>query len=397
MVKIIRCAPLLLLPLSGLIPLACSAEPFSTEPITIDNTCTPPVACSELVDCYSNGNYELGTECRNNLCLCPAWEGMSPLPCCLKGAGPNDCRRQCRHVDECEPEQCAGSTGATAAGSGGGAGGQGGGDGGGGGEGGSSAAACSTAADCTEKPADARCGDVQCVNGACRLTFKPVEKLSSQIRGDCVSTYCDGQGGTIVLPDGEDDYNDGKECTFDTCDNLLAQSIPLPNGSQCPESGVGVCFDGKCSECVDGIAEVCANGFACDALLCVPVACWQNKNGSVDWPLETGVDCGGQCYPCFSPQTCKTGSDCADGICSGGKCALPTHSDGIKNDNETGVDCGCTNCVPCPDGFECETWENCQSLVCWAGKCQAPKCNDGRQNGDETGVDCGAPCSNSCP
>jgi hypothetical protein len=117
----------------------------------------------------------------------------------------------------------------------------------------------------------------------------------------------------------------------------------------------------------------------------------------VDSPLETGIDCGGQCYPCFNPQTCNVETDCADGVCSAGMCALPTHSDGIKNDNETGVDCGCINCAPCPDGFECEKGENCQSLVCWGGKCQAPKCNDGRQNGDETGIDCGASCNNSCP
>jgi hypothetical protein len=122
MVKIIRYVPLLLLPLPGLIPLACSTEP----PIAIDNTCTPPVACSKLEDCYSNGNKELGTECRGNLCLCPDWEGMSQRPCCAKGAPPNVCWRVCSHIDECEPEQCAGSTGASSSGSGGGGGGAGG-------------------------------------------------------------------------------------------------------------------------------------------------------------------------------------------------------------------------------------------------------------------------------
>jgi len=389
--KIIRYAPLLLLPLLGLIPLACSAEPFSTEPIIVNDPCAPPVACEELVDCYSDGNYELGTECRNNQCVCPPLKGMSPLPCCLKGAAPNDCRRQCRHVDECEPEPpCAGST---ASSSGGGAGGQ----GGGGGEGGSNAAACSTAADCTEKPADARCGDVQCVNGECRVTFKPIEKISSQLRGDCVSTYCDGQGATILLPDGEDSYNDGKECSFDTCNNLSAQNILLPNGSPCPELGVGVCFNGNCVECLDGIGEVCGNGFACDAFYCVPVLCTQSENGMLDSPLETGVDCGGSCQPCFHPQGCDEAADCVERVCMGGKCALPTHSDGVKNDNETGIDCGCLNCALCPDDFGCDTGQNCKSGVCWGGKCQVPACDDGVQNGDENGVDCGDACNSVCP
>jgi hypothetical protein len=87
----------------------------------------------------------------------------------------------------------------------------------------------------------------------------------------------------------------------------------------------------------------------------------------------------------------------ADGVCSAGKCALPPHSDGVKNDNETGIDCGCDNCNLCPDDFECETGNNCQSLVCWAGKCLAPKCDDGRKNGDETGIDCGGSCNAACP
>lgn len=397
MTKIVRYAPSLLL--LGLIPLACSEEP-----IFVDNTCPPPAACEDLADCYSGGNYELGTECRNSQCLCPDWEGMSPLPCCLKGADPFNCQRQCRQIEECEPQECTGPTSTTTASSSGGGGegiggsGGGGGGGGEGGGGGASAPECQTAADCTEKLADARCGAVECISGECQVTFRPIEKIDSQVRGDCLSTYCDGQGAAIVLPDGEDDYNDGRECTFDTCDKLVAQNIPLPNGSPCPESGVGVCFDGKCAECMDDDAfSNCGIGFSCDALLCVSSACGQNKNGMADPPLETGVDCGGQCYPCFGLQKCKTGADCADGVCSLGKCALPTHSDGIKNDNETGVDCGCVNCAPCQDGFECEIGDNCQSLVCWAGKCQAPKCNDGRQNGDESGIDCGAPCGNACP
>ena len=385
MIKIVRYAPALLL--LGLIPLACSEAA-----ITIDNTCTPPVRCDELAECYSDGNYELGTECRNNLCMCPEWEGMSRLPCCRKGADPFNCKRQCRPIEECEPEQCGDTTTTASTGSGAGATGA-----GGAGAGGASIPRCDTAADCTEKPADARCGEVACINGECRLTFKPIAKIDSQIRGDCVSTYCDGQGATIVLPDGEDVYNDGKECTFDTCENLLKQNIPLPNVSPCPETGVGVCFDGQCVECINAVAETCGNGFACDALLCVSATCWQEKNGMVDSPLETGVDCGGQCYPCFSPQTCNTAADCADGVCFGGMCALPTHSDGLKNDNETGVDCGCINCALCPDGYECEKGENCQSLVCWGGKCQAPKCYDGHHNGDEAGIDCGAACNNSCP
>ncbi len=52
----------------------------------------------------------------------------------------------------------------------------------------------------------------------------------------------------------------------------------------------------------------------------------------------------------------------------------PSCSDGIKNQGETGIDCG----GPCP--------------ACTNG----PTCSDGIQNGDEEGVDCGGSCPNSC-
>ena len=62
---------------------------------------------------------------------------------------------------------------------------------------------------------------------------------------------------------------------------------------------------------------------------------------------ETGIDCGGDCLPCYS--------------CD----------DGIQNGDETGVDCG-GDCDPCPT------------------------CDDGIQNGNEEGVDCGGECPDIC-
>ena len=54
--------------------------------------------------------------------------------------------------------------------------------------------------------------------------------------------------------------------------------------------------------------------------------------------------------------------------CNGG--GSPSCTDGIRNGNETGVDCGGPDCSPCMT---------------------APTCSDGIQNGNETGVDCGGP------
>ena len=400
MVKIVRYASLLLL-LGPVIPLACS-----TAPTVIDNTCPPPVACEELVDCYSEGNYQLGTECRNNLCLCPEWEGMSRQPCCLRGADPFHCKRQCRPIEDCAPEPCLGSTGETTASSSGvggegtgGAGGEGG-AGGAGGEGGSSGGECDEPSDCGA--IDPLCGAVACEDHRCVFDIK-TGPIASQLRGDCKRRDCDVTGQVVTFDDPSDWYNDGKECTLDYClfdpGTQLSKPVndPAWDGFGCPETGAGVCYSGKCIECLEVIGEVCGDGFTCDSFYCVPVICTQQVNGMVDSPLETGVDCGGSCHPCFHPQGCKEAAHCVDGVCMGGKCALPTHSDGVKNDNETGIDCGCLNCALCPDDFECEVNNNCKSGICWGGKCQAPACNDGRHNGEETGTDCGAACNTSCP
>ena len=107
---------------------------------------------------------------------------------------------------------------------------------------------------------------------------------------------------------------------------------------------------------------------------------------------ETGIDCGGVCTAC------------------------PTCSDGIQNQGETGVDCGgpCSACSTggggnttfnCPTGFDVQCTTNNQCFVdvnqANSGGCATSDliyrpggtCSDGVQNQGETGVDCGGPCS----
>ena len=68
-----------------------------------------------------------------------------------------------------------------------------------------------------------------------------------------------------------------------------------------------------------------------------------------------------------------------------------TCTDGIRNQDETGVDCGgvCNACPTCSDGIQ-----NGEEVgVDCGGACDAcPTCDDGIQNGDETGIDCGGAC-----
>ncbi|HLC66749.1 MAG TPA: hypothetical protein VJK52_03870, partial [Candidatus Nanoarchaeia archaeon] len=110
-----------------------------------------------------------------------------------------------------------------------------------------------------------------------------------------------------------------------------------------------------------------------------------------DWPRDLG---------CESPSD----TDENDG-------GTPTCEDGIKNQDETDVDCGGI-CDPCADGLQCGTGpnadENCQSELCNDGVCEScpddgqgiakshgpaecGHCSDGIKTPgtDETDVDCG--------
>ena len=93
-------------------------------------------------------------------------------------------------------------------------------------------------------------------------------------------------------------------------------------------------------------------------------ACIDDGNGN--------AACGGPCDPC------------------------PTCWDGIRNQDEVGVDCGgpCDACAPmCSDGEQNGDEE---SIDCGGVCSNCPTCHDGIQNQGELGVDCGGPCPSTC-
>jgi hypothetical protein len=91
----------------------------------------------------------------------------------------------------------------------------------------------------------------------------------------------------------------------------------------------------------------------------------------------------------------KPGSSGA-AVCIGGATTSngSTCSDGVKNGNETAVDCG-GECNPCPGGKACSKFDDCQSGNCLAGVCSSAafSCTDHIKNGAETDVDCGGSCN----
>ena len=86
----------------------------------------------------------------------------------------------------------------------------------------------------------------------------------------------------------------------------------------------------------------------------------------------------------------------ADGDLTGDACDPDACADGIRNGNESGLDCGGGFCDSCPDGQICLASSDCQSGVCTALQCAAPACDDGVMNGDEPSVDCGGANCGGC-
>jgi hypothetical protein len=148
-----------------------------------------------------------------------------------------------------------------------------------------------------------------------------------------------------------------------------------------------ICADGeKCAGAPDCASKVCFGG------LCKPVAPADGtKNGD-----ETDVDCGGSKAPaCADAKECLIKADCVSGVCTANVCQAPTATDTVQNGDETGTDCGgTTTAAPkCPVGQGCLTNLDCDNIKCDTvqKKCLPASNGDGIKNLDESGVDCGGP------
>ncbi len=158
------------------------------------------------------------------------------------------------------------------------------------------------------------------------------------------------------------------------------------DGSVCPS---GVCLDGTCqaASCTDGVKNGAETDVDCGGGSCP--ACATGQSCFLTTDCATGGCSGGICQP-----SCTSGAQCPSGVCLEGFCRVPNCADGARNSDETGIDCGGSSpyCVRCPAGQGCASGADCASGVCSGGVCQAPSCTDGIRNGDESDVDCGGSC-----
>ena len=146
---------------------------------------------------------------------------------------------------------------------------------------------------------------------------------------------------------------------------------------------------GACAGSADCASQLCTGG-ACAAVVPADGV----KNGD-----ETDVDCGGTKAPaCVDTKGCALASDCKSGVCTNKICQAPTSSDGVQNGNETGVDCGGAGAPKCPTGTGCLVDGDCANVKCDTvqKKCASASHSDGLKNDGETGVDCGGPSPTKC-
>jgi len=113
---------------------------------------------------------------------------------------------------------------------------------------------------------------------------------------------------------------------------------------------------------------------------------------------ESGVDCGGDTCEtrCPSGAMCNVSADCDSGACIAGTCQGASCSDGVRNGMETDRDCGGPDCGGCGLGQACTSMDDCAMGQCEGGYCVADHCFNATRDANETDVDCGGPDCGPC-
>lgn len=174
-------------------------------------------------------------------------------------------------------------------------------------------AGCTNAADCGEST---ECAPWACDNGVCALTFtNPGTPVQQQVPGDCMRVQCTGTGEEQAVADELD--VPVVVCQIGMCSGGTPSTTPAAEGTECNENGGKACDGkGKCVECITD-SDCGQIGWFCDPKFGSCHRCDDGlKNGD-----ETDVDCGGyDCAKCNQGLECAVGSDCKTNFCADGIC-----------------------------------------------------------------------------
>ncbi len=133
----------------------------------------------------------------------------------------------------------------------------------------------------------------------------------------------------------------------------------------------GTCLDAKCTAPTKDVGHGCSGPADCESKVCSASMCQPIKaDDGVQNGDESDVDCGGTggAPRCADAKGCKAAGDCTSGVCdpAAKTCATPTSSDGVKNADETDIDCGgtITSAPKCVTGKSCGVHADCVSDGC---------------------------------
>jgi hypothetical protein len=223
--------------------------------------------------------------------------------------------------------------------------------------------------------------DRDCQSRICRNNFCQAPQCGGNLQPCCNGT-CNDQNLECV-PNGNT-----MECR-QKGGGVVSCNDGVKNGSE-----TDVDCGGNCQPCGDG--RKCVGNSDCVSVICLSGVCKSapNCNDGLQNNDESDVDCGGNaCFPCVNGRKCGSKWDCGSLFCSvNNVCAnAPSCFDGLKNGFESDVDCGGGTCAKCPDNRTCGSNGDCASGTCAQNVCKQPipQCNDGLKNGNETDVDCG--------
>lgn len=131
------------------------------------------------------------------------------------------------------------------------------------------------------------------------------------------------------------------------------------------------------------------DGLNADSSLSADSAATGGKGGKTSANETTTAGEAVSTGPLAPGDTCTSGEKCESGVCSGGKCVAPTGTDGVKNGDESDVDCGgdTTGAPRCATGKACSAHKDCESGGCdYKKKCVEVRSCTAHFGGDTCGA-----------
>lgn len=224
---------------------------------------------------------------------------------------------------------------------------------------------CNLASQCPVT-GDGLCESDQCVTKMCTLVFDPPgtpAPSSEQTAGDCQTEVCNGTGnlGAPVANPG-DPFNDGIDCTADTCNGTMPENDPKPAGTMC----VGGVCDGmtSCVECT--LTSHCMANETCVMNQC------KLNNGQM---CSVAAECvSGHCVDGRCCQNACTGLCQRCDIGSAGVCSNIAAGNDPNNECSGQLDCNGAGACEVGNGTACTLDTQCGSGFCRDGFCCNNSC-----------------------